>query len=241
MQKFTTSTFTPGPPLSDFVEQFWLVEGLLDGNARELILPTGLLELIVDVSPRASTGPLLSGARSQSLILETNRVRSIVGVEFVPGGAAALLNISAGAIRNTLLPLEEIWGRPAVSLSERLAQCRRPELRFGILEQVLLARLARGRTRNPDVTFAVKEFQRIPDGPSVGAVAREVGLTPKRFINVFRDEIGLSPKLFCRVRRFQNVVQAIERSRTVQWAALASSCGYSDRRTSSGTSGNSPD
>ena len=59
----------------------------------------------------------------------------------------------------------------------------------------------------------------------------KVGLTPKRFIKVFRDEIGLSPKLFCRVRRFQNVVQAIERLRTVQWAVrLASSCGYSDQR-----------
>ena len=138
--EITTSTFTPGPPLSDFVEQFWLVEGLLDGNARELILPTGLLELIVGVSPRASTGPLLSGARSKSLVVGADSCPIGRGVEFMPGAACTPGISPREPSRNILFPLREIWGRPAVSLSERLRNAGGPELRFGILEQVLLAR-----------------------------------------------------------------------------------------------------
>src|SRR6266566_3887871 len=38
---------------------------------------------------------------------------------------------------------------------------------------------------------------------TVGRVVQKIGLSQRRFIQVFKQEVGMSPKLFCRVRRFQ--------------------------------------
>lgn len=34
-------TYTPGPPLSDFVASFWLIEGCVLPHAFERVLPSG--------------------------------------------------------------------------------------------------------------------------------------------------------------------------------------------------------
>jgi AraC-like DNA-binding protein len=63
----------------------------------------------------------------------------------------------------------------------------------------------------------------------VSDVSGEIGLSPRRFIEVFKQQVGLTPKLFCRVRRFQRVLRRIYRREEVEWADLALSCGYFDQ------------
>jgi AraC-like DNA-binding protein len=63
----------------------------------------------------------------------------------------------------------------------------------------------------------------------VGSVTEDIGLSPKRFIQVFQDEVGLKPKLFCRVRRFQQVLHAISLGQEIDWADVAIDCGYFDQ------------
>ena len=43
----------PQPPLSQFVENLWLVEGFDAGYSREKILPDGAIELIIDLDRKA--------------------------------------------------------------------------------------------------------------------------------------------------------------------------------------------
>ena len=57
----------------------------------------------------------------------------------------------------------------------------------------------------------------------------EVGLSPKRFIQLFRDEVGLPPKLFGRVRRFQSVVNRVFGRTAVDWVDEALQSGYYDQ------------
>ena len=77
--------------------------------------------------------------------------------------------------------------------------------------------------------MALRAFLGTPRPPSIGAVARRVGLSPRRFIQVFRDRVGLGRKVFCRVRRFQRILAATEGRGRVDWAALALDCGYADQ------------
>ena len=56
-----------------------------------------------------------------------------------------------------------------------------------------------------------------------------IGLSPRRFIQLFAEEVGLTPKLFCRVRRFQEVVRFIDTQRRFSWSNLALACGYYDQ------------
>jgi AraC-like DNA-binding protein len=77
------------------------------------------------------------------------------------------------------------------------------------------------------VRHALERF-RTP-APPVSDVADEVGLSARRFIELFKDEVGLAPKLFCRVRRFQRAVRLVHGRTDVDWADVALDCGYFDQ------------
>ncbi|WP_420917122.1 helix-turn-helix domain-containing protein [Dictyobacter halimunensis] len=61
------------------------------------------------------------------------------------------------------------------------------------------------------------------------AIASEVGLSQRHFIQVFGEAVGLTPKLFCRVQRFQALLRSLEYGRPVHWAEAALNCGYYDQ------------
>jgi transcriptional regulator GlxA family with amidase domain len=74
--------------------------------------------------------------------------------------------------------------------------------------------------------FALREFRVCR---AVADVTDRIGLSPRRFIQVFADEVGLTPKLFCRVQRFQEVLGLVERRRRVDWVQVALDCGHYDQ------------
>ena len=64
---------------------------------------------------------------------------------------------------------------------------------------------------------------------SIGEMIGKVGLSPRRFVQVFTEEVGVTPKLFCRIRRFQQVLRRIQKERRVEWVDVATDCGYYDQ------------
>ena len=144
-------------------------------------------------------------------------------------GAFPFFRASAGELLDQHLPLEELWGAEAIDLRDHLAECTTPAAMFQALERALLAHICRPPRRHPATAIALAEFQRCPTPASVMAVAERVGLSPRRFIEAFRNEVGLSPKLFCRIQHFQQEVRRVRESRTIDWAAIALTCGYYDQ------------
>ena len=60
-------------------------------------------------------------------------------------------------------------------------------------------------------------------------MARETGLSRRRFAQLFREQVGLTPKLYCRLHRFQQVLRQIASGAPVDWADLALAGGYCDQ------------
>jgi AraC-like DNA-binding protein len=46
---------------------------------------------------------------------------------------------------------------------------------------------------------------------------------------VFAAQVGLPPKLFCRILRFQQARSMADQIERLDWAQLASTCGYFDQ------------
>ena len=63
----------------------------------------------------------------------------------------------------------------------------------------------------------------------VRRLAREAGLSDRRFISVFRAEVGLNPKLFNRVRRFERILTDAHRLEVPEWKQLALEHGFFDQ------------
>lgn len=60
-------------------------------------------------------------------------------------------------------------------------------------------------------------------------VADRVGLSQRRFIQVFAAEVGLTPKLYCRVQRFHKARGLVLNVDAPDWAQVALACGYFDQ------------
>jgi AraC-like DNA-binding protein len=220
----------------------WLYEGAAPEQARERILPTGSMELVINLrdetlrgyDPRSPAGfqtfrgPLLSGAYSESFLIDTTQHASILGVHFKPGGAFPFLNLPAGKLHNTHVGLDVLWGSKAGVLWERLQEAKTPRARFIVLEQSLLAQASKPLARHPAVEFALNEFDS-GRAQTVAHVTEQLGLSPRRFIQVFNEQVGLTPKLYCRIRRFQHVLRLVHPRQHIDWLDVALSCGYYDQ------------
>jgi AraC-like DNA-binding protein len=235
--------YTPVSPLLDFVDDFWLYDGYTQQHFKERILPSGTIELVINLRDdelriydaaqperyNRFSGALVSGAYAGFFVIDTAEEASIMGVHFKPGGAFPFLGLPVGELADAHVNLETLWGRSAVELRERLCGAATPLERFHLLEEALLANLFRPLEHHYAVPTALDAFGQTDTCPTVRDVARHIGLSQRRFIQVFTEEVGLTPKLFSRVRRFQRTIALARQTTAPDWARLAVDCGYFDQ------------
>jgi AraC-like DNA-binding protein len=227
------------PALRPFVQVLWHFTGDLP-HARERILPTGTMQLLVNLHEdelRTYGGPgfdrvlrirgaAICGAYARPFGIDTDEQRHIVGVSFRPGGAAPFLGPPCDALCEDHVELERLWGREGALLRERLLEAPTPAAALRVLEGVLLGQIARPLEIDKPVDFALGALER---GAPVGQVTSRLGMTPKRFIRHFREIVGMAPKRYARVRRFARVLEAWECGERIDWSAVAVACGYFDQ------------
>jgi hypothetical protein len=110
---------------------------------------------------------------------------SVMGVHFRPGGAFPFLRTSANELADAHVDLEALWGTSAIELRERLCEAKTPSERFDLLEDALVAHLFRPLERHYAVQFALDAFGRANSGLAIRDVARDAGLSQRRFTQLF--------------------------------------------------------
>ena len=233
--------YKPKPPLSKFVDILWLYEGQ-PVHKTERILPTGTLELVINLRQNELlffdaerpencsrlSGAVVSGAHGRGFA-PTAEETFIIGVHFKPGGAFPFLGLPAGDLADTHVDLETLWGPSAGRLRERLCEARTSAERFQLLQEALLSRLCHGVEQHYAVSAALEMFGKNQAGPRVREAAKYLGLSQRRFIQVFKAEVGMTPKLFSRIQRFQQTRTFIQHNPSINWADLAVDLGYFDQ------------
>jgi AraC-like DNA-binding protein len=235
--------YFPQPQLAAFVEAIYLYQGDTPQHTKERRLPDGSMELVINLHEdtirvydrehpnqvQNFSGCVLGGAHSEFSIIDTATLVSTIGVHFKAGGAFPFLPLPATELSNEVIDLSTLWGDEAVDLREQLLVVDEAERKFHILEQFLLARMGALTFHHPAVSYALKVFQTMDERRSIAEVTEELGLSQKRFIQVFSEAVGLTPKLFCRVLRFQDVLRRLEKDEPVDWMDIALDCGYYDQ------------
>jgi len=234
---------TASPPLSQFVRLLWYYDGFEQPHSKERLLPDGTMSLVVNLREncmrlpdpesrcgmQTTGGHVLSGARSGFFVVDTSDMVCTLGAQFSPGGAFPFLKMPAGELSEQALSLDLLWGSDGDDLRVRLLEAPTPERKFRVVENWLLQRLAKPLQRNPAVAYALQQFQRPSYSPAVASIVQKIGISQRRFIQLFTAEVGLAPKVFSRVMRFQRAVHIIASSPRVDWAQLALACGYYDQ------------
>lgn len=204
----------------------WLYDDYHLPHAKELALPTGTTTLVINLALREAT---LCGAHAKPFVLETKRMISHLGVHFHPGGLAPFLDLPANELQNQVLTLDLLWGNSVFGLRDQLLAAGTPMTKFRLVERVLLGKLTQAPQPHPAVAYALEQFQCRQTVQTVSTVTDHIGLSDRRFRQLFQERVGLSPKRFLRIQRFQQVLKQVEQETTVDWADIAVTHGYFDQ------------
>jgi AraC-like DNA-binding protein len=98
--------------------------------------------------------------------------------------------------------------RPRTNAPPRVGSTR-PAGVIWVLEEALLSKARGGLDPHPAVRYALDVFDRSNGARAVGDVVQGIGISSRRFWELFRNEVGLSPKAFCRICRFNEVLRRI--------------------------------
>lgn len=233
----------PSPPLHLAVEAIWLYAGYHPPHQLERVLPSGTIEWVINLREDIfrcyhqetfqpiddQPGMLIAGPRSRVQVIDTEQQAEIMGVQLKPGGLRYLTPESAREFADLDVPLEAIWGSDATQLREELVAAPSPWAKVLRLEHFLVQRMNLDRAPHPAVAEALRRLEPSELPWKQADLADDLGLSSRRFIEVFTTSIGLTPKVYARIRRFQKALGTIHRRQHRSWADLAFDCGWYDQ------------
>jgi AraC-like DNA-binding protein len=178
--------------------------------------------------PRQPAGGLHS---SPALITHDGR-QSGVQLALSPLGARAILGVPAGELAVIDVDGSVVLGGFAAEVHERLRAAGGWPERFGLLDELLTARLADPGI-SPEVGYCWERLLAAGGDLPISALATESGWSDTYLRKAFKNEIGLTPKAAARVIRFHRTRLALLRRAgaggALDLAGLAAQHGYYDQ------------
>jgi len=216
------------------------VRGYLPTRWRNLILPDGAMELIINLGDPQALCALdeperrtvfrrswISGERMEPILVDEVGHVHLVGIRLRAGGGWPFLGIPAREFSGQVVELDNVLGPEINKLRERLGEKTTDDARFDLLEEWLLRRQRTPPTRA--VTYALRVIQQGADAVRIGRMAGEIGISHKHLLREFDRCVGLTPKTFARICAFQRVIHSVGHKTQVEWADTAARCGYYDQ------------
>jgi AraC-like DNA-binding protein len=178
-----------------------------------------------DAAPHGSvTGPMSEVGRTTG----SDRP-DMIGVYFRPGRAAAFLSAGMPDLTDRSVAIDEVWGTAGLRLAEDLADLDEA-VRIERLESHLVARLsAPPGPSSIDMKAVTAHILRHRGRVTIGAMARQAGVSRQHFSRQFREQLGIAPKLYCRLARFQSGLAPAHSQEKIDWAETALDLGYADQ------------
>jgi AraC-like DNA-binding protein len=177
----------------------------------------------------APFGSFLGGPHDTHVMTEAQGRYQCLQVNFTPLGAYRFLGVAMHSLANRVVSLEDLLGKEASRLVERLHDATAWEARFAILDGFITERIARAPVPAPEVAWALAQLDRGGGNIPIGTLAADIGWSRKRLIERFHEQVGLAPKTFGRIIRFNRVIDRLGASAPVDLADLAVDHGYYDQ------------
>ena len=216
----------PAPALAGVVASVW-VQRVEAGAApyTHRTVPNGSVELCCRVGGEA----LVIGPRTTPAVDVLEPGATVIGVRFHPGVTVA----PGSELVDLAVAAEDVWGRSAAELGERIAGTARLNDALALLEADVARRLDGAPQPDPLVAEAVRRLMpwRAPDVTSLHAALH---ISERQLRRRCQAAIGLGPKALHRMLRFQGFL-ALVQSQLAQGrrpdglARLAAEAGYADQ------------
>jgi AraC-like DNA-binding protein len=182
--------------------------------------------LIDDSSGLRQRGSVVAGLVPGAVVRGRGRDIECLQVRLSPVVAHAVLG-ACSELDGTVAAFDDIWGREATRIQERLHAARSWDQRFAIVEAAFARRCQAGRAVDPEVGFAWRQMVNDRGGVRVERLADETGWSRKRLWARFSSQIGLTPKRAAQLIRFDHAAHRLAAGHSA--AIVAAESGYADQ------------
>ncbi|MFJ3779507.1 helix-turn-helix domain-containing protein [Streptomyces sp. NPDC090075] len=205
-------------------------------DAVELgVVPFPAVTVVVDLGDRSLAVDDLDGRRHHGVIVAglaagglrgSGRSVECLQIRLSPVVAHAVLGASS-ELGGTVVSLDDLWGREALRVQERLRAAGTWAERFALAEAALARRRQAGRPVDPEIAFVWQRMAAHRGAVRVEPLAAEAGWSRKRLWSRFRAQTGLTPKHAARLIRFDHAAHRLAAGHSP--ALVAAEAGYTDQ------------
>jgi AraC-like DNA-binding protein len=234
---------TPSYPVSNFIDCFFYFREFDPIQRIERFLPDGNVELVIDLTQKPKfiydnndfteiqecNNTWLSGIRTKPISIPAGENSEMFIVYFKKGMAYHFTQIPLFEITDTVTNTDLLCGREILDLRNSLLATTSVPGKFNLAEQYFLKKYDRHSEVNPAIQYAIRNILSSPDALTIKRIQDNIGYSHKHFIQLFRLYTGITPKAFQRIMRFQKVITDVENRKAINWAQLATTCGYYDQ------------
>ncbi|QNJ98760.1 helix-turn-helix domain-containing protein [Constantimarinum furrinae] len=169
-----------------------------------------------------------SGVLTDYITISASSEEMIVLV-FKPGAAYPLIRESVHRFSNKVVSASEIFGPSIMELYSEIKRATTPDQKFRLIEAWLLTRFNDDDFYSEIIQYAIDRIEQSPSVTNITEIAVKSGYSQKQFIQLFKKYVGITPKQFHRIKRFNEILKAVENKEQISWTAIAQDCGYFDQ------------
>jgi AraC-like DNA-binding protein len=228
------------PAASGIVRDGWVIQAAQCRTRVERILPDTAISVYLNLGPRgrrqhegktdelAPRDAWVVGPHAASILVDKEVADcDLVALRLHPGTAERVLGASARELRDSMVDLDSLIGRRMEPLRDQL-HAAPPDRRLAIAEAALV-KYAPSASHDISTRGILSIVARAGPDLSIGALAKSLGVSHRRVIEVVETATGLKPKAFQIVRRLRRALLMSHVKRAPRWSAIAQAAGYYDQ------------
>jgi len=231
----------PSPPLNRYINHLYYFDGPMP-SPRERILPVPHLDLKINLGgsfqmyqgrhteqPKHLAESWLVGLYGEYHTIDWPSDTRLYGVRFKPSGVSPFFGFPLSELYNQVVALDEVWGRFASEIRERLYAAPSIETGFALFEQRILTRLCEATSGQTIVEYGIAEVARHHGSLSIKALSDHIGISQNHLLTQFKRVVGTSAEALARLYRFEHVLRSINPIQPVDWTQIAAQSGFYDQ------------
>jgi AraC-like DNA-binding protein len=243
----------PDNRLKQYVKCYYSYESDSAVAFEDTVFPSGCMEIIFNLGaghwqtataaniPTAAkipsdsyqtTPPVeLWGQITQPLPIRSVGKNVMLGIRFLPHGAACFLNEKADGFNNQVVDYRDVAGSQVTTLHEQLLEAKTQPERIMLIETFLLNTLAGTKKRSDNLNLVnevMRELRRQDFFENIETIASRYGISSRYLQKLFLQYTGLTPKLYSKIHRFQHSLRLVTKKET-PLTSIAYDCGYFDQ------------
>ena len=218
----------PVPGLREYVTCVWVKEvGAQSTPYLYRTVPNGSAELVCVFG----SAPKIVGPQTRPTEELVAPGTIAVGLRFRPGAAQAALAAPASEFLDQEIPADEVWGRLAVAIAERVVAAPSPQAALALLESAVSDRVDAHAAAVDGLAIEAAHRLRDASHNGVPTLASSLGISERQLRRRCERATGLGPKTLQRMFRFQRflALAGADTAARPSLARLARDAGYSDQ------------